>query len=744
MYFSPSRSLFSRGTQRFTRSFNTVSPLILQVWGANTGVGKTVVSGGLLRARKSTSLYLKPIQTGYPVDDDASSVEQHAKNVEAVTLNKYKPPTSPDLAAFIENTSVPDHTLQHETKYVLQEFFSRNKDDAQMMALVETAGGVLSPCPSGTTQADVFRPLRLPALLVGDSKLGGISSTLAAYEALKIRGYSVPSIIMFANEGESLTNEKSVARNVDKDTETYLAPSLPPPEVPLQAYFESPSVSEFFMDLSHILEKDHESRFRALLHMKDDAKKVFWYPFTQHSQLSDVTCIDSAHGETFTCANKHGYYHLVDGIGSWWTNGVGHGNGKTARAIGAAAGRYGHVMFAEAVYEPAYEVSKRLLASVGAGWASRAFFSDNGSTAIEVALKMAFRKRTISAPERKNLPVKVIGLKGSYHGDTLGVMDCSEESDYNTMQTPWYEPRGVFFDPPTVSIKNGVWTLDAPEWIGSPDEIVFENRTDALSTDRKLPDYRIAIKRVLDSVMKREDSDLGALLIEPVLLGAGGMKLVDPAFQKALVSECRQLDIPVVFDEIFTGLGRLGCESGASLLNCNPDIAAYGKLLTGGTVPLSVTLASKDVFDAFEGSSKREALLHGHSYTAHAIGCAAAIESLNQYEVLAGDARGKLREYWTELDAREISTLENVDNVTCIGTVLAVELKSSEKGYASTTAMAVVTELLRTGVFARPLGNIVYVMCSPMSNEEHCKQVLAQLMASLESTSGDGAILFGQ
>ena len=197
-----------------------------------------------------------------------------------------------------------------------------------MMALVETAGGLLSPCPSGTTQAFVFRPLRFPADLVGDSKLGGISSTLPACEALNIRGYSVASILMFGNESESLTNEKSVPRNVDKDTDAYLAPSVPLPDAPVQAYFGSRSVSKFFMDLSHIPGRDHEIRFRALLYMKDDAKKVFCYPFTQHCHFSDVTCNDSGHGETFTRANKHGYYHLVDGMGVGEPVVLGTGTGK--------------------------------------------------------------------------------------------------------------------------------------------------------------------------------------------------------------------------------------------------------------------------------------------------------------------------------------------------------------------------------------------------------------------------------
>lgn len=592
---------------------------------------------------------------------------------------------------------------------------------------------MLTPAPSGTLQADVYRPLRIPAVLLGDSRLGGVSATLAAYEALFQRGYDIPAVVMFEQDGV-LENQVSVQRHVAGGTDVFLAPQIPPMEVPLKEYFADADVTKFFEGLiSHLNRVDHE-RFERLAKMGQKAKDVFWYPFTQHTQLDKVTCIDSAHGERFTCYNnERGLHSMVDGIGSWWTNGVGHGNIHVSKAIANASARYGHVMFPEAAYEPAFQLAEKLLQGPGKNWASRVFYSDDGSTAVEVALKMAFRKRRSDFPDRKNMPVNIVGLEGSYHGDTLGVMKCAQDSDYNRMQTPWYEPRGVFFDPPIASIKNGVWTISMPPWLETNYDVTLNGRDELFDDKRNYQNYDEMIARRLDEVLGKGEIELGALVIEPVMLGAGGMKVVDPAFQRSLVHQCRLRGIPVVFDEVFSGLWRLGAESAAELIGCDPDIATYGKLLTGGTVPLAMTLATEEVFQAFDGPSKREALLHGHSYSAHAIGCAAGVESLRQYERFSSDAQaGRIREYWSEAYGKELSAFSNVQSVTVLGTVVSVELKSAESGYAAAGAVDAANRLKEEGVFARPLGNVIYLMCSPVAEREVCDETMQTLLKVLE------------
>lgn len=709
-------------------------PLILQLWGSNTNVGKTVLSAGLLRASNNPSLFLKPVQTGYPADDDCAAVKAVAKKAQQVALYMYAPPVSPDLAASLTDHVVSDKELCSRTSLVLHDYFSeRDKsNDNQTVAIVETAGGVLSPAPSASLQADVYRPLRFPAVLVGDGALGGVSATLTAYEALRMRGYDIPAVVLFANEDEMLENEVSIQRHVQKETSVFRAPKIPSKDVALEDYLCATEVSEFFAGLLHHFHCVESERFEKLGRMKEESKRTFWYPFTQHGKLKDVTCIDSAHGDMLTCYDgQEGLRSMVDGIGSWWTNGVGHGNSGVSKAVGNACGRYGHVMFAGGSYEPALELAKKLLKGPGNGWASRVFFSDDGSTAMEVALKMGFRKRWKEFPDRRHLDVKIVGLEGSYHGDTLGVMNCSQSSDFNSLQTPWYRPNGVFFKPVTVSIKNGVWSINRPDWLGMEESSVMGSWEEAMCLDTDQDVYGLKIGEQLDEVIADGKIELGALVMEPVVLGAGGMSIVQAGFQKSLVEECRKRKIAIIFDEVFTGLWRLGCESGAEIIGCEPDIAAYSKLLTGGTVPLAATLATEEVFSCFEGETLREGLLHGHSYTGHAMGCAAAVESLEQYEA-AGVGK---RRYWNEGHAREISCLADVEEVGIIGTVLAVKMKGKEEGYGATGAIEIVKRLGNEGVFARPLGNVIYVMCSPVTEEDVCTEILRKLSSVLFSSN---------
>lgn len=199
----------------------------------------------------------------------------------------------------------------------------------------------------------------------------------------------------------------------------------------------------------------------------------------------------------------------------------------------------------------------------------------------------------------------MLGLQGAYHGDTLGAMDCVAPSPFNgRRQTPWYAGRGLFLDPPTLALRGGAWA-GAGQPAPLPDlAAVFAPRPEAVAA------HRAAIAAALDAhdaaagarlAARPAPPALAACLLEPVVQGSGGMRLVDPAFQRALAAEARARGIPLVLDEVFTGLWRLGAPSGAALLGLDPDVACYGKLLTGGLVPLALTLASEPVFEAFKG-----------------------------------------------------------------------------------------------------------------------------------------------
>lgn len=434
---------------------------------------------------------------------------------------------------------------------------------------------------------------------------------------------------------------------------------------------------------------------------------------------------------------------------------------ELARTIGYAAGRYGHVMFPENVYEPVLECTDLLLKGVGKGWAARAYFSDNGSTAVEIALKMAFRRFLVDhdvdfshlkvGNAAREINLKVLALTGSYHGDTLGAMEAQAPSPYTGFfQQPWYSGRGFFMDPPTIFMHDQIWKLSLPENIDSGmaqvQDVLFSSQDEVFELSRDASSIASVYLSYISEQLSLADSSghlIGSLIIEPVIQGAGGMQMVDPLFQRLLVKECRRRKIPVIFDEVFTGFWRLGAESAAKLLCCVPDISCFAKLMTGGTLPLAATLASAAIFEAFVGDSKLKALLHGHSYSAHAIGCSAAVDSIKWFSnpktnINLIHGTELLRELWNLELVRKISSHHAVQRVVALGTLCAVELRAAgcNAGYASTFASSLLKQLREDGIYTRPLGNVVYFMCGPCTPPHICNNLLQKLLIRLDDFSG--------
>lgn len=603
--------------------------------------------------------------------------------------------------------------------------------------------------------------MRLPGLLVGDGKLGGISSTITAYESLLIRGYDIHAIVLCDC---GLANEEQLLSYLHHRIPVIVLPSIPEDASDnlIQWFLQSGRV---FGQLQKVLETAYVKRMQRLQDMQKKAGQVLWWPFTQHSFVSedDTTVIDSRSGDSFMIYKRAGESEVItqqfDACASWWTQGP---DAKLqlelARQVGYAAGRYGHVILPENVYEPALHCAELLIQTVGKGWADRVYYSDNGSTAIEIALKMAFRKylydKNLLSPDIANghekYNLKVLALNGCYHGDTLGAQDAQAPSVYTGfLQQPWYHGRGLFLDPPIVYMHNRQWKIYLPDcykkYVGLSGNVTstYDSRDDLYHEQRDKSKLANIYKELIsEEISSCTDvcTHVAALIIEPVIHGAGGMTLIDPLFQRVLVNECKAQKIPVIFDEVFAGCWRLGVQSCAEILKCTPDIGCYSKLLTGGTVPLAATIASSSVFQSFQGDSKLLALLHGHSYSGHAIGCQAAVASLQFFcdpernpNLLS--CKQFLRELWDPDIVSDISTHPVVQRVIALGTVFAVELNTnaSESGYASLSAKTIVQALRNSGIYVRPLGNVIYLMCGPTTPSSSCTKLLHALSHQLDA-----------
>ncbi|PKU71047.1 bifunctional dethiobiotin synthetase/7,8-diamino-pelargonic acid aminotransferase, mitochondrial isoform X1 [Dendrobium catenatum] len=797
------------------------------IYGSNTGVGKTLVSTGIATSILSGSepshcLYIKPVQTGFPVDSDSrfvyrkvseilrtgkprgifasnrvvkaskevlnAATELSMDNIEeglgfrgsccyeetvvgkgmeegkgfkliCLTLYGWKEAVSPHLAVEREGMAVDDSLLREELGSWLRVSVGGEKDGGDekgaVWRLVETAGGVASPGPSGSLQCDLYRPFRLPVILVGDGRLGGISATISAYESLEVRGYDTVAIVL---EGLGLQNEISLLSYLRNRLPVFVLPPVPkePSNNLIDWFSES---SKIFSSLQEVMLSYHRKRIQSLHDMRKKASNIFWWPFTQHKfvPMEIVTVIDSRCGENFAIHkvrhNKEMLVSQFDACASWWTQGPDAIlQTELAREMGYSAARYGHVMFPENVYEPSFRCAELLLEGVGKGWASRVFFSDNGSTAVEIALKMALRKFSfdhgLTGFENVNSSgideIRVLALNGSYHGDTLGAMEAQAPTSYTGfLQHPWYSGKGLFLKPPTVLISMEIWNLSIPDCFESDnfgkDDLQFSSYGELLSRDRDSSDvarcyFSYISNQLLEFSASNPNKYIGALIIEPVIHGSGGMHMIDPLFQRMLATECRKRRIPIIFDEVFSGFWRLGRESAAELLDCLPDIACFGKLMTGGIIPLAATLATETVFNAFRGDSKLIALLHGHSYSAHAMGCAAAVKSMQWFKdpttnINIEHGEGKLKELWDMKFVHHISSLPAVKRVVALGTLFAIEIraKGADLGYASLQASSLVQQLREDGIFMRPLGNVIYLMCGPCTSQHFCSQQLIKV-----------------
>ncbi|KAF1928024.1 PLP-dependent transferase [Didymella exigua CBS 183.55] len=794
--------------------------IAVQVYGANTDVGKTVFSSllgkrfkfGQVNSKKWQVQYIKPVSTGPQSDRDDAYVRRHSGCSAVHTLFQFQNPVSPHIAAreiaqHARDIPNDDYVNARLSQKLCENAFALQLESGDYgLGIVETAGGVLSPGPSGTPQADIYRSLRLPVVLVGDHKLGGIAATISAAESLKMRGYDIDAVVCFDDKGKYQNAEylKTYLKD-NMELPVYTIPWIPhlvgtstqlEQELMMEYYNETSRHSEVEGVAQRIVDR-HAARIENMDSMASRTQQKIWHPFTQHKHVEkaeDVLVFDSAHGDFFqvkrtarsdpksTEDTSPILYPAFDGSASWWTQGLGHGNPRLAVEAAYAAGRYGHIMFAGATHEPALKLAEHVLRGLQNPRLTKVFYTDDGSTATEVGIKMGVRAACKHYDwDGSKEAIGVLGLKGSYHGDTIGAMDASEPCVFNE-KVDWYRGRGYWFDYPTFKLKEDRWVVEPPEGMDkefgptrffAEQDDIFDFKARGRSHH-----YEAYIEKTLNKLVKEQGRKFGVLVMEPVILGAGGMIFVDPLFQQSLARVVRRYNfatsevapapiegeyawsgLPVMFDEVFTGLYRLGQFSSAFFLEVHPDISVHAKLLTGGLLPLSITAASDSIFQAFWGDEKSEALLHGHSYTAHPIGSHVANVSLktmdgyyngSKWQSFKSDwkvnkeasppgmketdgvhtpckvipsmrdsdtARIKFWSFWSKEFVFNLSRHERVDHVNALGSVLAVSLKDqSGAGYTSSAAVGLRDALLfehsKIQIHSRILGNVIYLMAS--------------------------------
>lgn len=651
--------------------------------GTGTGVGKTVAAAVLCRLREAE--YWKPIQAG-TAEQDAHTLLELAPGTPvhfpAVTLQE---PASPHFSASLEGLELDAAEI------------AEGKPDGYF-TVTEGAGGILVPLNERETMADLAKLLEMPVVIVASSGLGTINHTLLTLEALRSRGIPVAGVIL---SGPAHGSNARALRDLGR-TEILL-------RIPEFFPLDTASLDSFCrkVEAGEVADPCEEPTPLAPKTPSGDlverSAKVIWHPYAQHATMPAPLPITQAHGANLITQSGQ---KVFDAVSSWWVTGHGHGHPRVARALGEQAARLEQVIFSGCTHEPAVRLAERLLEHLP-GKLSRIFYSDNGSTATEVAIKALVQKARAAGIERP----RVAALSGAYHGDTFGAMAASDRSPF----TAPFEP--YLFEVDRLPTPGGCHDPSSPEA--------------AARSAQALEGF--------EAWARAHRHDAACVIIEPLVQGSEGMRLYPRSYLEGLDKICQETGIAWIADEVFTGFGRTGrmfaCSGEPEL---HPAAVCLSKGLTAGFLPMGVTAFREDVFESFLSQDRSKTFFHGHSYTANPLGCAAALAGLDLCEDADYLPRmGRIEALQKRL-LEDLASRHPITGMRTLGGIAAFELPNAPGGYLATRGQAIALACRKLGALVRPLGDTIYLLppyCSRKSEIERLYQVLDVALEGLEKTS---------
>lgn len=419
------------------------------------------------------------------------------------------------------------------------------------------------------------------------------------------------------------------------------------------------------------------------MNLSQKDKQYNWHPYTQHQTTGLLPAIVKGEGVFLWDENGKEY---IDAISSWWVNPFGHSNPVLARAIYKQLTTLEHVLFGGFTNKPAVELAEKLLSILPANQ-KKLFYSDNGSTAVEIAIKAALQFFYNKGEKR----TKIIALENGFHGDTFGAMAASGIS---------------FFTEAFQGSLLQVVRIPVP----TPENNSF-----------------VLLERLLES------DEFAAFIFEPLVQGAAGMVMYEPEELDRLLSLCKKHRVFTIADEVMTGFGKTGKTFACDYLNGQPDMICLSKALTGGTIPMAVTSFSQAVFDGFLSEDVNKALFHGHTFTGNPTGCAAALAAIDL--LLSAEMQENISriEQQHQLFKNRIERYANVENIRVLGTIFAFEIKrENTESYYGDFRNKAYAFFIENGIILRPVGNTIYIIPPYVTGNEQLEIIYKTIEKALE------------
>ncbi|MFL2661073.1 MAG: adenosylmethionine--8-amino-7-oxononanoate transaminase [Alphaproteobacteria bacterium] len=401
-------------------------------------------------------------------------------------------------------------------------------------------------------------------------------------------------------------------------------------------------------------------------------KKFLWHPFTQSKLSVNPIVIDSAKGENLYDIDGNEY---IDLISSWWINTHGHCRKEIVEASFQQSKKLEQVLFAGFTHQPAVSLAEKLVKILPKNL-SRVFYSDNGSTSVEIAMKVAIQYWYNKGKKRN----KFVALTGGYHGDTFGAMSVGKTSGF-------YKP----FE----NILNENFFIPFPDnWRGN--NKIEQDEIRSLNKAKKL--------------VKAERKKIAAVIIEPLVQGAGGMKICRKEYLTELINIFKESGIIVIFDEVMTGFGRTGKMFASDHLKVEPDIICLAKSLTGGFIPLAATIFSEEIHNEFVDDDLGKTFLHGHTFSANPVACSVALSSLHLFQKDKTFEKIKMISEIHKNCLNELSKNSQIFNIRMLGSIAAFNFSGISDVYGSKDSQILREKFLKNGLLLRPIGNTIYLM----------------------------------